>query len=460
MSAMTELDRALERASEVERTLRKRIADGQAAVAIVGLGYVGLPLAFALHEGGLPVIGLDVDPEKVNALEKGESYLRHFPSDHLTALHESPRFQATTEFDRMGDADVIVVCVPTPLGPHREPDLSYVIETGKAIGLRARPGQLLVLESTTYPRTTRDEFLPAVLAHYNGGEPLELGENFFVAYSPEREDPGRRDHDTQSIPKLVGGLDEPSTRVAAALYRRGVANVVEVSSAEVAESAKILENVFRSVNIALVNEMKTILDAMDIDIWEVVDAAATKPFGFMPFYPGPGLGGHCIPIDPFYLSWKAKEAQHTTRFIELAGEINTAMPEYVVGRVAAALNDEAKAVRGSSILVLGLAYKPDVDDTRESPAFELIERLIDLGAEVSYHDPYVQKTPIKRDYDLQLSSEALTAETLARADAVLIATNHSAVDYDLVAAHASLIVDTRNAMKGSVDALRGRWVKA
>lgn len=460
MTATRTLDAAVERASECERALRKRIDDGDACVAIVGLGYVGLPLAFALHEGGLSVVGVDVDPNKVIALENGESYLRHFPADHLAALHQSSRFQATVDFDRLSDADVIVVCVPTPLGSHREPDLSYVTDTGRSIGARARPGQLLVLESTTYPRTTRDEFLPAVLASYTGQESLALGDNFFVAYSPEREDPGRKDHNTQSIPKLVGGLDAPSTRVAAALYRRGVEHVIEVSSAEVAESAKILENVFRSVNIALVNEMKTILHAMEIDIWEVVDAAATKPFGFMPFYPGPGLGGHCIPIDPFYLSWKAKEVQHTTRFIELAGEINAAMPEYVVGRVASALNDEAKAVRGAKILVLGLAYKPDVDDTRESPAFEVIERLLDLGADVAYHDPYVPKTPIKRDYDLQLSSEALTADNLARTDVVLIATNHSAVDYDLIAAHAPLIVDTRNAMKASVEVLRGRWVKA
>ena len=460
MKVLNETGHTLPSAPDTQQALLERIATGHAMVAVVGLGYVGLPLAHALLEGGLPVTGFDVDPAKIRALERGESYLRHFPIEHFERLASSDRFEASADFDRLSEADVVVVCVPTPLGSHREPDLSYVLDTATAIGRRARPGQLVVLESTTYPRTTRDEFLPALLAAYQGATVLEIGTNYFVAYSPEREDPGRTDHGTQTIPKLVGGLDPASTQVAAALYRRGVAQVVEVASAEVAEAAKLLENVFRSVNIALVNELKEVLHAMDIDVWDVVDAAATKPFGFMPFYPGPGLGGHCIPIDPFYLTWKAREVSHTTRFIELAGEVNTAMPAYVVGRVVEALNDESKSVRGARILVLGLAYKPGVDDTRESPSFELIEQLRARGAEVAYHDPYVTKSPRKRDYDLRMESEPLTARSLSTADAVLIATNHDAVDYGLVARHATLIVDTRNAMKAVASQVRGRWVKA
>jgi UDP-N-acetyl-D-glucosamine dehydrogenase len=337
----------------------------------------------------------------------------------------------------------VLICVPTPLGKHLEPDLSYVRRTATDLARVLRAGQLVVLESTTYPGTTRDVVLPPLAA-----TGLKPGVDFFVAYSPEREDPGRRDFTTTTIPKLVGGLDALGGQLAADLYRAAIDKVVPVSTAEVAEAAKLLENVYRAVNIALVNEMKVILSAMDIDVWEVIAAAATKPFGFQPFYPGPGLGGHCIPIDPFYLTWKAREVGRTTRFIELAGEINHAMPGYVVERLMLALNDRGQSVRGSRILVLGLAYKPDVDDVRESPSFELIERLTDLGAAVDYNDPHVPATHPMRNYgDLGMRSVPLSPEMLAGYDAVLIATHHAAYDWQLVADHAKLIVDTRNAMR-------------
>ncbi len=441
--------------------LRDKIASGEALVGIVGLGYVGLPLAHALHRGGLPVLGFDIDPEKIGMLGRGENYLRHLGAEMTRDLASSGRFEATADFSRLGEADVVIVCVPTPLGRHQEPDLSYVIDSARAIGRCLRPGQLVTLESTTYPRTTRDEFLPAMLEEATArGVKLTPGEDLFVAFSPEREDPGRKDHSTSTIPKLVGGIDDRSTELAAMLYRRGVSQVVEVESAEVAEAAKLLENIFRAVNIALVNEMKMILDRMDIDIWQVVRAASTKPFGFMPFYPGPGLGGHCIPIDPFYLTWKAKEVGHATRFIELAGAINTSMPHWVVEKVSLALNEHAKPVRGSKVLVIGLAYKPDIDDTRESPAFELIELLLDLGADVSYHDPHVPIAPKVRKHDLRMNSVELTPDSVGGFDAVLIATDHKSVDYSLLARHASLVVDTRNAMREYASDMGARLVRA
>ncbi len=438
------------------------IEAGDAVIAIIGLGYVGLPLAHVLHAGGLRVLGFDIDPAKIDLLAAGRSYLSHFDDQAVSELAESSRFAATVDFDQLVEADVIVVCVPTPLGTHNEPDLSYVLDSARAIGKRLRPGQLVVLESTTYPRTTQYEFLPAMLesAEAAGREKLVPGENFFVAFSPEREDPGNKAHSTRSTPKLVGGIDQNSTRTAAAFYRRGVDNVVEVSSAEVAEAAKLLENIFRSVNIAMVNELKQLFTEMDVDIWEVVRAASTKPFGFMPFYPGPGLGGHCIPIDPYYLTWKAKEFNLTTRFIELAGEINTQMPDWVVDRVAHALNEEGKSVRNTRVLVMGLAYKPDVGDTRESPSFELIAKLDALGAKVDYCDPYVPHTVPVRKYDLDMSSIEITRENLEKYDVVLIATNHSGFDYELIAESARLIVDTRDAMRPFQDRICGKLVRA
>ncbi len=442
--------------------LHDRIDSKTALVGIVGLGYVGLPLADALHTGGLRVLGFDVDDSKIHQLERGENYLKHLGADMTERLAASGRFEATAAFDRLDEPDVILVCVPTPVGPHLEPDLTYVLNTARAIGARLRPGQLVVLESTTYPGTTRDEFVPAMLkaAEEAGRGHLELGKDVFAAFSPEREDPGRKTHNTTSIPKLVGGIDEESTRLACALYAHGVTHVVPVSSAQVAEAAKILENVFRAVNIAMVNELKMVFDTMGIDVWEVIQAASTKPFGFMPFYPGPGLGGHCIPIDPFYLTWKAREHGRVTRFIELAGEINRHMPEWVVEKTAAALNQDRKSVNGSRIVIVGLAYKPNVDDTRETPAAEIIDLLTRRGAEVAYHDPLVPVFPHMREYRFEMKSVPLDQSTLQNADCVLIVTDHDAVDFNAIAAHPGLVVDTRNAMARATVPVAARVVKA
>ncbi len=437
------------------------IQSNDARVGVVGLGYVGLPLAHALHRGGLRVLGFDVDNGKIQALARGENYLKHLGTELTTDLQASPRFEATSNFDRLGEADVLIVCVPTPIGIHQEPDISYILRTATAIGKTLRSGQLIILESTTYPGTTREDMMPAVMhAASDRAHTLASGRDVFFAFSPEREDPGRKSHTTSSIPKLVGGLDEASTKLATAVYEKGITTVVPVASAEIAESAKLLENIFRAVNIAMVNEMKVVLHAMGIDIWEVVRAASTKPFGFMPFYPGPGLGGHCIPIDPFYLTWKAKETGHSTRFIELAGEINTAMPAYVIDRVAEALNEQSKSVKGSRVLVLGLAYKADIDDVRESPSFELIELLQHRGAHVEYHDPHCPATWAGRRHDLQMTSVALDASSLANFDCVLIATAHSAVDYALLAKHAALVIDTRDAMRKYEATMGARLVRA
>jgi UDP-N-acetyl-D-glucosamine dehydrogenase len=433
--------------------LQQKINDGSAVVGVIGLGYVGLPLLNAFHQAGHRVVGFDVDAKKIQMLRAGENYLKHLGEGFLKGMLSSGRFEATSDAGRMGECDVLISCVPTPLGPHLEPDLSYVKNTSDDIARTLRAGQLVILESSTYPGTTREVILPRLEA-----KGLKCGKDFFLAYSPEREDPGRKDHNTQTIPKLVGGIDKQSGELAAALYRRAIKVVIPVSSAEVAEAAKILENTYRAVNIALVNEMKIVLGAMGIDIWEVIAAASTKPFGFAPFYPGPGLGGHCIPIDPFYLTWKAREVGHTSRFIELAGELNRSMPDYVVKRVALALNDRGKAVKGSSVLVLGLAYKPDVDDVRESPSLELIEKLEELGAKVDYNDPHVPATHKMRRHDLKMQSVAMTPEALRGYDCVLIATHHSAYDWQVVADHAQLIVDTRNAMrnvKGTRDHIVG-----
>ena len=437
------------------------LADGDALVGIIGLGYVGLPLARAFHDKGLRVLGFDVDESKVSDLAEGRNYIKHLGEDLAERLSRSERFEATQDLSRLSEPDAILVCVPTPLGEHQEPDLSYVLNTAREIGATLRSGQLVVLESTTYPGTTRGEFLQAIVEGGAAADTkLGVGEDFFVAYSPEREDPGRASHTMPDVPKLVGGVDPASTEIAASLYERAIDRVIPVSSAEVAEAAKLLENVFRSVNIALVNEMKIILTKLGINIWEVVEAASTKPFGFMPFHPGPGLGGHCIPIDPFYLSWKAKEIGCPTRFIELAGEINTRMPDYVIERVIHALNEKGKAARGSRILVLGLAYKADVDDTRESPSFALIDGMNSLGAHVDYCDPHIPRTKKMRKYNLGLESVELTAETIASYDALLIATAHRDFDYTLIAEHASIIVDTRNAMSEYAAQVKGQLVLA
>jgi UDP-N-acetyl-D-glucosamine dehydrogenase len=441
--------------------LLSKIQSGDALIGIIGLGYVGLPLAHTLHSAGSRILGFDTDAKKVDALAAGRSYIKHLGDSVAQSLAESGRFNATTDLSRLSEADAIIVCVPTPLGKHHEPDLSYVTQSAAAIGRALRPGQLVVLESTTYPGTTRGDFVPAMMeAAAGAGRKGTIGTDVFVAFSPEREDPGRRSHTTRTIPKLVGGLDAASTALAAALYRKGIEQVIEVSSAEVAESAKLLENIFRSVNIAMVNELKVVLTAMGIDIWEVINAASTKPFGFMPFYPGPGLGGHCIPIDPFYLTWKAREFGHSTRFIELAGEINTAMPRYVVERTAAALNDAGRAVRGSRVLIMGLSYKADIDDPRESPSFELIEQLRAQGAVVDYSDPHVPATWPGREHDLGMRSVPITAQSLTTYDAVVIATAHKAFDYALVAEHARLVIDTRNAMRAFGGDMGARLIRA
>lgn len=432
----------LDRAPELEEFLQ-HVAGRTATVGVVGLGYVGLPLALVFEQAGFPVLGFDVDVRKVESLGRGESYIRHIGAERVSAAFSRGRIAATTEFARLGECDAVILCVPTPLGPHREPDLSYIRSTAEEVGRRARPGQLIVLESTTYPGTTREEILPRLEA-----AGLTCGRDVFLAFSPEREDPGNPTYSTRNIPKVVGGIDGPSGEAAEALYAAAVDRVVRVATAEVAESAKILENVFRAVNIALVNELKVVFDRMGIDVWEVIEAAKTKPFGFQAFYPGPGLGGHCIPIDPYYLTWKAKEVGMPTRFIELAGEINHLMPEYVVARTAAAMNERGQAIKGAKILILGLAYKPDIDDVRESPSFELIEKLEHMGAAVDYNDPHVPQTHYMRHWgDLGKKSVPLTTQTLSNYNVVLIATNHSAYDYQMIVDGAKLVIDSRGATR-------------
>ncbi len=418
------------------------ILDRSFRVGVVALGYVGLPLLRSFFDAGFPVLGYDIDPRKVDMLTAGQNYLKHLGADFVAEMSRSERFQATSDMARLSEADCLLICVPTPLGRHLEPDLSFIEDTTRAIAQTLRKGQLVVLESTTYPGTTREEVKPLLDA-----TGLVCGTDYYLAYSPEREDPGRAGTTTATIPKLVGGIDETSGAIATLLYRQAIKTVIPVGSAEIAEAAKILENVYRSVNIALVNELKVILDQMGIDVWQVIDAAATKPFGYQPFYPGPGLGGHCIPIDPFYLTWKARELGLSTQFIELAGRVNHEMPDYVVRRVAGALSDQGKPVKGSRVLVVGLAYKPNVDDVRESPSFELIEKLSALGALVDYHDPHVPQTHRMRRHDLNMQSVALSPQVLAGYDAVLIATHHDACDWQQIADSASLVIDTRGVMR-------------
>ena len=424
--------------------LEKKILDRKARVAIIGLGYVGLPLVKAFLNKGFSVIGFDVDPKKIKMLNQGRSYIKHISTGDLRKYLSLKKFQATADFNRLPAADAILICVPTPLDGHRNPDLSYVLNTTRTIAAHLRPGQLVVLESTTYPGTTDEEMLPILESRG-----LRAGRDFFLAYSPERENPGDPVYSTTTIPKVVGGYSRDCLRVSKALYDQIVCRTVPVSSTRVAEASKLLENIFRSINIALVNEMKMIFERLDIDIWEVIKASSTKPFGFMPFYPGPGYGGHCIPVDPFYLTWKAKEVDYSTKFIELAGEINTAMPYYVVSKAGEALNARGRTLLGSKILVLGIAYKKDIDDQRESPALKIISILRKKGVKVAYNDPYVPQSSGHREYPgLNLKSVPLTAAGLRRYDAVIIATAHSAYDYAWLVKNARLIIDSRNAVKG------------
>jgi UDP-N-acetyl-D-glucosamine dehydrogenase len=442
--------------STTAETLFQAIETQSAKVGVIGLGYVGIPLLDAYISAGFQAIGFDVDPVKTNALNNGESYIAHIGQDVIQGWLDKALFNATTDMSRLAEADVILICVPTPLNDSRDPDLKYVELTAQSIAKSLRPGQLVVLESTTYPGTTKDVLLP--ILETSG---LTVGEEFFLAYSPEREDPGNPNFTAGTIPKVVGGHDAESTRLSTAFYEQAIKTVVPVTSCEVAEACKILENTYRSVNIAMVNELKILFQRIGIDVWEVIDAAKTKPFGFQAFYPGPGLGGHCIPIDPFYLSWVARKHEMPTRFIELAGEINTSMPQFVIDRVIEALNDQAKPVKGSKIGILGIAYKKDVDDHRESPSFRLMELLIARGAEVSYCDPHVPEVPVSmRSFNVpKLTGKDMSPEYLQSLDCVLISTDHSCFDYQEILNHSKLVVDTRNAM-GKLDDPDGKVFKA
>ena len=423
--------------------LENKIKNKKSIIGVIGMGYVGLPLVKTFLNKRFGVVGFDIDEKKVLMLNKGKSYIKHVTAEELKGFLNKKKFQATADFAALERVDVIIICVPTPLDAHNNPDLSFVLKTTEIISKKLRKGQLVILESTTYPGTTEEEILPLLEA---GG--LKVGKDFFLAYSPERENPGDKVHTTETIPKVVGGVTPECSRIAKALYDQIIKKTVPVSSPKVAEATKIMENVFRSVNIAMVNEMKMIFDRMGIDVWEVIQAASTKPFGFMPFFPGPGYGGHCIPVDPFYLAWKAKEVDQPTKFIELAGEINIFMPYYVVTKTIEALNENGKSIKGAKILILGLAYKEDIDDQRESPSLKIISLLKKHGAEVSYNDPYVPQASGYRDYPgLVLESVELTGSILKASDAVVIVTAHSDYDFDWIAKNASLIIDTRNAIK-------------
>src|SRR5712675_3405000 len=431
----------VEPAPDVE-ALIERFRGCEARIGIVGLGYVGLPLLRAVVEKGFPALGFDVDRNKVDILNAGGSYIRHIEPESIARLRREERFSATDDFRRLAEVDAIILCVPTPLTRQREPDLTYVVRTTESIAPHLRPGQLVVLESTTYPGTTREIMRP--ILETSG---LRSGRDFFLAYSPEREDPGNDRFGTRDIPKVVGGDGDPAMRLACAFYDQVVARTVPVSSLETAEAVKLTENIFRAVNIALVNELKVVFEAMGIDVWEVIEAAKTKPFGYMPFYPGPGLGGHCIPIDPFYLTWKAREFSVSTRFIELAGEVNTAMPQRVVDKTIAALSERAGlAVKGARVLVIGVGYKKNVEDPRESPALTITESLERRGAVVAFHDPLLAELPQTREHPglAGRRSTSLTPSALANFDVAIICTDHDAIDYRLLVEAGRLIVDTRN----------------
>lgn len=427
-------------ASSVKEALLERIRQKEARVGVVGLGYVGLPLAVEFAEAGFTVLGIDLDPKRVETINAGRSYIGDVAEERLRPLVEGHRLTATSTYDMVSMLDAISICVPTPLGKSRDPDISYILQAADAVSQRSRRGQLIVLESTTYPGTTEEIIAPRLVA--NG---LRIGEDIFLAFSPERVDPGNPVHTICNTPKVIGGMTPACLEVASALYGSIIETIVPVSSPAAAEMTKLLENTFRAVNIALVNEIAIMCDRLELDVWEVIDAAATKPFGFMRFLPGPGLGGHCIPVDPHYLAWKLRTLNYTARFIELAGEINSHMPHYVVDKVIAALNDTRKPVRGSSVLILGVAYKRDVSDIRESPALDIMRELILRGANLSYHDPHVPQLQLD---EAMLESVKLTEEVLHRADCVVIVTDHSAYDWEWVAREAGLIVDTRNALRG------------
>lgn len=433
-----------------------RVDSRDLTIGVIGLGYVGLPLVMEAVSHGFKTIGFDIDRTKVEMLLAGKTYLKHIPDAAVRKLADSGKFTPTTEFSRLREVQCIIICVPTPLTSHREPDLSYITSTAESIYPYLQKDQIVVLESTTYPGTTDEELLP--ILEKSG---LKCGVDFHLAFSPEREDPGNKNFTTSQIPKVLGGYNQESSERAAYLYGRIFDTVVPVGSTRVAEAVKLTENIFRSVNIALVNELKMIYSHMGIDVWEVIEAAKTKPFGFMPFYPGPGLGGHCIPIDPFYLTWKAREYEISTKFIEIAGEINTSMPSYVVQKLMDALNERGKALKGARVLLLGLAYKKDIDDLRESPSLKLFEILEKKGAKTDYHDPFLPKIKKTRDYPFLAGRESveLTPESMAAYDAILISTDHSAIDYAELVAHAQLVVDTRNATK-DVPGGREKIVKA
>ena len=422
--------------------LKDRIARRDYTVGVIGLGYVGLPLVLRFGEVGFRVIGFDVDAAKVKQLNDGTSYIEHVPTPRVQALVGAGHFEATADLGRLSEPDAVIICVPTPLTRHRDPDLRYIEQTADAVAATLRRNQLVCLESTTYPGTTDEVVLPRLEARG-----LRVGQDFFLAFSPEREDPGNTQFDTATIPKVVGGVTAECLDLATALYAQAIKKVVPVSSTRVAEATKILENVYRAVNIALVNELKIAFERMGINVWDVIEAAKTKPFGFQPFYPGPGLGGHCIPIDPFYLTWKAREYGVSTRFIELAGEINSGMPAYVIQRLMDALNDRGKALKGARVLVLGAAYKKDTDDPRESPGLEILEELIHKGARVDYSDPHLARLPVVRRHSIDLASVELTERVLRQYDAALLVTDHTRFPYELIFRSASLIVDSRNAFR-------------
>ncbi len=448
---MASIDAKQEQATALEQAIFEKTAK----VGVVGLGYVGLPLIRAFVDAGYRTLGFDVDRTKIERLKGGESYIGHIAGEWIARCVTDQRFEPTADMARLAEADCIIICVPTPLSESRDPDLTYIEATARQIAAHLRPEQLVVLESTTYPGTTRDVVLP--ILETSG---LVAGKDFYLAYSPEREDPGNPRFAASSIPKVVGGIDATSRRAAALLYGQSIVKVIPVSTCEVAEACKILENTYRSVNIALVNELKVLFDRMGIDVWEVIDAAKTKPFGFQPFYPGPGLGGHCIPIDPFYLAWLARKYGMSSRFIELAGEVNTAMPDYVVAKVIAALNDDGRALRGSKVAILGVAYKKDVDDPRESPAFVVMERLVAGGAVLSYNDPYVPNLPRMRHHaPMEMESQPLTQQYLAQQDCVVLVTDHSVYDMQWIADHSPVLVDTRGATRDLTNS-RGRIVRA
>jgi UDP-N-acetyl-D-glucosamine dehydrogenase len=423
-------------------TLLEKITKRNAKICVIGLGYVGLPLLIQFVKAGYEVIGFDLDEEKIKFLHRGKTYIKHIPNEEVNFLKKNDNFTGTTDYSILKKADCIIICVPTPLGKHHEPDLTYVLNTTSMIAKYLHKEQLVALESTTYPGTMDKEMRP--ILESTG---LRAGKDFYLAFSPEREDPNNKDYSTGTIPKVVGGFTPSCLEVAKALYDSVVVKTVTVSSTRAAEATKLLENIYRSVNIAMINELKMIFDRMDIDIWEVIDAAKTKPFGFQAFYPGPGLGGHC-PIDPFYLSWKAREYGFHSKFIELAGEINAHMPYYVVEKVIGALNSKKKTIKSSKVLVLGLAYKKDIDDTRESPSLKIIELLMEKGAHVDFNDPYIAQTKKMRMYDLKKKSVPLTKEALKKYDCVVVATDHTCYDYQFILKHALLVVDTRNAMHG------------